>query len=131
MKRLLPLLLAALLVLSMAGCQKTPKTLSCQQVIDAYEAAGYTVSHREYPEQEYGYACHVVIEDGEDRISFEFYDSVQEAEAAAQERQWNVLLYGFSIIFGEPTWLRTETYGSIEIEYTEPALYRIFQQLTR
>ena len=130
-------IIAAVLLLSMAltmfaGCQKEKKEITCAQVIAAYEEAGYEVYHREYPEKEYGYVCMVRIEEGDgDSIEFHFHETSEDAQAEAEERQWNSLLWIFSAIYGEPTWLKTETYRNIEIEYDDDDLYTPFKELTK
>lgn len=129
MKKIIAMVLCLCLLLSMTGCG-TEKTVTCADVIAAYEAAGYSVSHRDYPEKEYGYLCMVRIseEDG-DSIEFHFHETAEEAEAEAKERQWNALLWLFSVIYSDPTWLETETYQNIEIEYDDDALYKPFDKL--
>lgn len=134
MKRMLCMLLFAAMVLSLfAGCtSKQDKEVTCQEVIAAYQEAGYTVYHRDYPEKEYGYLCCIEIEseDG-DHISFNFFDTDKEAEAYAEERQWNWALWLYTAAMFQPTWLTTETYGSIEIEYDDDDLYKPFKELVR
>lgn len=131
MKRITAMVLLAAMALTMfAGCQKEKKEITCAQVIAAYEEAGYEVYHREYPEKEYGYVCMVRIEEGDgDSIEFHFHETSEDAQAEAEERQWNSLLWIFSAIYGEPTWLETETYRNIEIEYDDDDLYTPFKEL--
>lgn len=132
MKRGISVLLLLALVLPLfSGCkEKEQREISCEEVIAAYEEAGYTVYHREEPEKEFGYTCLVSIsqEDG-DAIYFHFYETNEEAEAYAEERQWNVLVWLFTWIYGDPSWLTTETYRNIEIEYDDKELYKPFKEL--
>lgn len=134
MRKILCLLLLAAMVLSVfGGCAaKQNKEVTCRDVIAAYEEAGYEVWHRDYPEKEYGYACCIEIEseDG-DHISFNFFETKEEAEAYAEERQWNWALWLYTAAMLQPTWLTTETYGNIEIEYDDDALYKPFKTLVR
>ena len=134
MKRILCLFLLTALVLSLcAGCNANPgRRVSCDEVIRAYEEAGYEVSHRDYPEREYGYLCEVTIEEEDgDSIRFHFYETDEEAEAEAEERQWNWALWMFSVIYSDPTWLETETHYNIEIEYDDDALIEPFRKLVK
>ena len=133
MKRILCiLLLAAVTVSALAGCQGKGRQVSCDEVIAAYKEAGYEVSHRDYPEKEYGYVCMVRIEEEDgDSIEFHFHETEEEAEAEAEERQWNALLWGFSVIYGDPTWLTTESHYNIEIEYDDDALIEPFRKLVK
>ena len=89
MKRLIASILLLAMVLSMfAGCgKKEEREISCEEVIAAYEEAGYDVYHRDYPEKEYGYVCEVTIEEEDgDSIRFHFYETNEQAQAEAEER---------------------------------------------
>ncbi len=131
MKKALGILLALAVALSLFGCaEKEIKNLPPDQVEAAYQAKGYQVVRCDYPDQDYGYFCHLRIQSGEEEIHFKFYNTVQEAQAEEEERTWHPVLYLFTAALGQPTWLHTTTYGSIEIEYTDKALYKIFQELT-
>ena len=125
------LLLFAMVAAVFAGCAgKQGRPVSCDEVIAAYEAAGYQVYHREYPEKDYGYSCCIEI-DGEDgdHISFHFFDTAVEAESYAEERQWNWAVWLISVAMQQPTWLTTVTHYNIEIEYDSKDLYKPFEQL--
>lgn len=133
MKRIFCLfLLTALLLSVFSGCSGKSRPVTCDEVIAAYKEAGYEVSHRDYPEKEYGYVCMVRIEEEDgDSIEFHFHETQEEAEAEAGERQWNALLWGFSVIYGDPTWLETETHYNIEIEYDDDDLIKPFRKLVK
>ena len=133
MKKLTAAILLVAMVLSLfSGCQEEARPVSCEEVIAAYEAAGYDVSHRDYPEKEYGYLCEVTIEEEDgDSIRFHFHETNEEAEAEAEERRWNSVLWLFSVIYGDPTWLKTECYQNIEIEYDDDSLYEPFKELIK
>lgn len=134
MKRIFSVLLMVAMVLSLfSGCAgRQDKEVTCQDVIAAYEEAGYSVWHKDYPEKEYGYTCCIEIE-GEDgsHISFHFFDTEKEAQDYAKERKWNVVLWLYTAAMFQPTWLTTKTYGNIEIEYDDGALYKPFQSLLK
>lgn len=133
MKRILCLFfLPALLLSVFSGCSGKSRPVTCDEVIAAYEEAGYEVSHRDYPEREYGYLCEVTIEEEDgDSIRFHFYETDEEAEAYAEERQWNWALWMFSVIYSDPTWLETETHYNIEIEYDDDDLIKPFRKLVK
>lgn len=125
-------LLVAMLLPVFSGCSKQDKEISCADVIAAYEQAGYEVWHKEYPEKEYGYICCIEIEgEGDSHISFCFFEARAEAESYAKERKWNVVLWLYSAAMFHPTWLTTETYGNIEIEYDDQDLYKPFTTLVK
>ena len=134
MKRVIcVVLLAAMVLAAFSGCAAEPnRAVSCGEVVAAYEEAGYAVWHRDYPEKEYGYACCIEIE-GEDgnHISFYFFETEEEAESYADQRQWNWAVWLVSLAMFQPTWLTTKTYQNIEIEYDSDQLYKPFAELLK
>ena len=120
MKRFLALLLCAMLLLSCTACSvDQQKEITCQDVINAYENAGYQTWHLEEDDSDCGEVCYVKVfdNDSDEYIYFEFFDSEESAKAYADQRQWNVALWLFSLIYSDPQWLITKTYGNIEYEY--------------
>lgn len=131
--RLSILCVLATLTAMLMGCgsDDTHTILSCTDVVSAYEEAGYEVWHQEYAEEERDYLCEIAVEnDDGDSIHFHFFDSKEQAEEYAKERKWNVLLWAYAAVSGEPTWLYTEVYDTIEIEYDNKDLYKPFQELS-
>ena len=53
--------------------------------------------------------------------------SNEEADNYADERDWNILLYFFSELFGDSLWLKTKSYNNIAIEYDQSELYKPFE----
>ncbi len=132
MKRLIALLLALSLFFCLAACapkQVTPPT--CEELIAAYKEAGYHVFHVEDCDAPRN--CYVKIwqDDEYDYIYFEFFETAKDAEDHAAERQYNVVIYLFSVIFGDPHWLYTETCGNIEYEYSNKDLLKPFEDLIK
>lgn len=133
MKKVIALLLTAVLLLGCTGCKRETKAISCDDVIAAYEDAGYTIFHKETAAEDYTYSCYVQAthpETGE-YIMFHFFNSPEAAESYADTRQWNLVLWLYSAASGQPTWLATETYNNIEIEYDNGDLYKPFQTLLK
>ena len=105
---------------SCLGCSvSNPREISCQDVIDAYENAGYQVFHKDERDSETGQVCYVRVEDNDsdEYIYFAFFNSAESAKARAEQRQWNVFLWLFSVIYSDPQWVIAKTYGNIEYEY--------------
>ncbi len=132
MKRLIALFLCLCLFLSLTACapkEVTPPT--CEQLIAAYKEAGYHVFHHE--DCEAPQVCYVKIwlEDEYDYIYFEFFETAKDAEDYAATRQYNAVLYLFSVIYGDPSWLYTETCGNIEYEYCNKDLLKPFEELIK
>ena len=127
------IVLALIMFLScLTGCQANEVTqLTCDQIIAAYEKAGYEIFHKDTAAEEYAWACYVKAEDKEsgEYIFFHFFDSEDAAKAYADTQQWNVVLWLYSLISSQPTWITVKTYGNIEYEYSNSALIGPFQEL--
>lgn len=127
------ILLSCVLFISLVSCKNGEiKEITPEQVAMAYEEAGYDVWHSEEDDSIEGerYTVKATHENG-DYIFFHFFDSVENAEAYADSRQYNVVVWLFSVIYGDPSWLSTETYGNIEIEYDNKDLYEPFEELIK
>ena len=120
-----------------SGCntvKKTDKAITCDDVVLAYQEAGYSVFHKEYEEpDEFGAACYLRIDDkdSDDYIYFEFFQTHEEAVEYSEKRQYNVAIWLFSVIYGEPTWVTTKVYNQIEYEYWNAELEKPFLELIR
>lgn len=133
MKRISAWLLV-FLCLFFVGCNttvKTEKVVTCSNVIAAYKEAGYEVFHKESTTEDWDWVCYVKATDLEtdDYIFFYFFETHEEAVAYSEERQYNVLIWLFSVIYGDPSWLTTKVYNNIELEYDNGSLYEPFQDL--
>ena len=131
MRRFLVIFMAFALLLTFCGCSKSEKVISCGDVIAAYEEAGYEVWHSEWENQDFTYSVQANDPKTGEYISFHFFETSEEAEVYAETRQYHVLIWIFSVIYGDPSWLTTKTYQNIEIEYDHSYLYEPFQKLIR
>ncbi len=132
MKRLFAVLLVvSMLTLGACGSARKTTPPTCQVLIAAYEEAGYHVFHCETGD--YDWDCYVQIwkDDEYDAVYFHFFSTEEEAKAYDDEREYNILIYLFSVIYGDPQWLYTETCGNIEYEYTNEDLLEPFEKLIR
>ena len=133
MRRTLTVFCAVLLPLTlMAGCNSNDShnVISCADVVSAYEETGYEVWHNEYTEGDFLCTVNAENTDG-DIIYFTFFDSADEAEQYAKKGQWNVVLWMYSLVSGDPIWVHTEAYDTIAIQYENTDLYAPFQELKK
>ncbi|MBO5480806.1 MAG: hypothetical protein J6A63_06440 [Clostridia bacterium] len=132
MKRLICLFLIAICCLfcSCNRSEQTNKAITCDDVTAVYQAAGFTVFHSEKANVENG-VCYVKATDPDTQeyIFFYFFDTHEQANAYAKTREYNVLIWLFSAIYGDPSWLTTKVYNQIEIEYDQAYLYEPFKTL--
>ena len=132
MKKKILLLATLMTLISLTSCGNN-KEITCQDVINVYEEAGYGVFHSELTDQENGgYNCYVACTapNLDDTIYFHFFKTKEEAEEYSSEGEWNILLYLYSIIAAdEPIWVTTKTYNNIAIDYTDYYTYKPFKKL--
>ena len=139
MKRLLVYVLTLILLLTcFSSCaSKQDKEITCEDVIRVYEEAGYEVFHKETADSDDAWNCYLVIQKAGDEserpktVNFHFFDTAEEAEDFAAERRYNVLIWLFSVIYGDPMWITVKTYRNVEIEYEKRAYYKPFLELVR
>lgn len=112
------------------GNDDAHNVISCADVIASYEEAGCSVWHKEYPDGDRDYLCEVSAENEDgDTIYFTFYDSAVQAEEHAKQSRWDLLLWAYSLVSGDPTWVHTETYDTIAIQYENADMYAPFEEL--
>ena len=124
MKKIISILLLLSLSLSLFACQNPePKEISCEEIIAAYEEAGYYVLYHGHEGDEcyydLGYYCAFEVRDPDNDNNYMYvhrYFSEEDAKAACEERQFNPVLWLFFGIFGEWRWLHVRCYGNIEYE---------------
>ena len=135
MKKYISILMLFLSVISLASCDSqnitSDKEITCEDIIKVYEEAGYDIFHKETTEQDYDWECYVkcIAPDSDDYIFFYIFDTNEEAVNYADEREWNILLYFFSELFGDSSWLKTKSYNNIAIEYDQNELDVPFESL--
>lgn len=135
MKKFIYLIFTMLLLITFTSCSNdnivSEKEITCEDIIKVYEEAGYEIFHKETTGQEYSWNCYVkcTVPDSDDYIFFYIFETNEEAEEYAEKRNGNVLLYFFSGLYGDASWLKTKSYNNIEIEYDENYLYKPFKSL--
>ena len=120
MKKILSLLLLFSLALSFTACGKSEaKELSCEEIIAAYEDAGYTVTYHNHrqTDTESDVRCNIQIEDPKNPrknyLYVDRYSTEEKAEAAAEDTSYNPIVWFVFGIHGEWRWLKSEHYGTI------------------
>ena len=125
MKKIIAILLALVCLLSFTSCSiisrreiTFAKKLTCEEILSAYREAGYSVGYHNHGDPAYydlNEYCSIEIHDPnapeDDYMYITRYYSVEDAKAAAAERQFNPILWLFFGVFGEWRWLITARYG--------------------
>ncbi len=138
MKKIMSTLLLFSLFFSFTACSNStePKEISCEDIIKAYEDAGYYVAHGEHREEtDSAYLCYIrasVIEGPySDYIYFITCFTEEQAEEAAKTDKYNLAVWLYATVSGESRWLKTGTYGKIEYSYYNPKLIKPFNELIK
>lgn len=133
MKKIIFLIFIIAILFGLASCKNNvyEKQITCEDIIKVYEEAGFDIFHKETTTQGYNWNCYVkcTAPNSDEYIFFYIFETNDEALAYAKERDGNILLYLFSCIYGDSSWLRATTYNNITIEYDHKYLYKPFETL--
>ena len=122
MKKIISILLVFTFVFSFVGCRKEDKHLACEEIVAAYEEAGYSVFHNHddpfyYDLQQY---CYIKVSDPdapEDNYMYiDRYFTEEDANAVYEEYKYNAGLWLFFGIFGEWRWMKRGVYDDFTYE---------------
>ena len=123
-----------LLILLLGGCSAPRPDITREEIVQAYEEAGYEVWSRDYEEPgEYGEIGYVRANhpDG-DYIYFSVFETPEQAEAYKREFYHPAALGLFLSVFaGEVYVPKWEVYGCFVVQYENPAYYEVFQALLK
>ncbi len=130
------ILLLSLALSLTACCQSKPKEISCEDIIKAYEDAGYYVTHGTHKDEaDSSRLCYIKANISEDPDSDYIYFitcfTEEQAEEAREIDKYNLLIWFYGTISGESRWLKTGTYGKIEYSYYNPKLIKPFNELIK
>ena len=138
MKKILSIILLLSFVLSLTACGNStePKEISCEDIIKAYEDAGYYVTHGDHKDEaESSQLCYIkanLTEDSDsDYIYFITCFTEEQAEEAAETDKYNLAVWLYATVSGESRCLKTGTYGKIEYSYYNPKLMKPFNELIK
>ena len=137
MKKIISILLLLSLCFSVSACSKAEsKEISCEDIISAYEDAGYCVTHGEHKnEADSSQLCYIkanLTEDPDsDYIYFITCFTEEQAEEAAETDKYNLAVWLYATVSGESRWLKTGTYEKIEYSYYNSKLIKPFNELIK
>ena len=123
-----------LIILLLNGCAATPTDITREEIIAAYEQAGYSVVSRDYEQPgEYGEIGFVKADHPSgDYIYFSVFETEEQAKTYKQECYHPAMMGLFLSIFaGEIYVPRWEVYGCFVVQFENPAYYEVFQNLRK
>ena len=137
MKKILSIILLLSFCLPFTACNKAEvKEISCEDIIKAYESAGYYVVHGAHKnETDNTQLCYIkasLTEDSDsDYIYFITCFTEEQANEARKIDKYNLIIWFYAAISGESRWLKTGTYGKIEYSYYNSKLIKPFNELIK
>lgn len=136
MKKLTAFFIVALFAFVLAACTETePKEITCDEIIEVYEDAGYTVLHNHYDNSdEHDRWCSMNIEDPEkpdnNYMYINRYYTEEDAKAAKENDEYHIVIWLFAFPFGEHRWLKSGSYGTIQYSSYNSEMIELFEALT-
>lgn len=139
MKKAIAILLLMTCLISLASCEAgEPREISCEEIIEAYEAAGYRISYHNHGDPIYNDSrelCNIEIEDPDDPeknyIYITRYFTPEDAKAAAEKRSFNPALWLIFVVYGEWRWLQSGVYGDIYYTSFDSKILKPIKELTK
>ena len=137
MKKIISIVLLFSLCFSFTSCGNSaePKEISCEDIIKAYEDAGYFVSYHSHSEDSEDYYCYIIIYENEDSTSdlveITFYNSVEGAKETAENKRYNIAIWMVSAMYGEFRWLHTGYYGDMVYSTFEYKMLKPLKELMK
>ena len=138
MKKIISILLLLSLCFLFTACGNStePKEISCEDIIKAYEDAGYTVLYHGHENDEVyndlGQYCAFEIRDPDNEDNYMYvhrYFNEEDAKAANEEAEFHPVLWLFFGIFGEWRWLHTGCYGDLTYETFDRKMIKPLKEL--
>ena len=139
MERIISLCLVFILLFSLFSCKEVePRDISCEEIIAAYEEAGYTLRSHGHMDPTYtvdNIECSMSFAAGLDReysiVFIDKYFTEEDAKAADEEYSFNIVLMIIFTMFGETRWLYSECYGDIHYSSLDSSMMIPMRKLTK
>ena len=139
MKKIISMLLLLSLCFSFAACGTSEvKEISCEDIIKAYEDAGYTVLYHGHENDtvynDLGQYCAFEIRDPKDDDNYMYvhrYFNEEDAKEASEEEKSNLILWLFFGIYGEWRWLHTGYYGDLTYSTFDKKMIKPLKELIK
>ena len=135
MKRIIAFLLILVFALPLVACNSADgKYFTCEEIIEAYESAGYIVdTHTTFIEGSVctmsAYKSREDYNEENEYIHLVVFENEEYAKAYNAETQFNVATWLVFAMCGEPRWLHTERHGNVCVEYYPKSFMKPFTDL--
>lgn len=136
-KRIIAPALLLAIALSLVACGKSEgREISCEDIIKAYEEAGYTVAHHIHRDDaESDIKCKILIEDPDspkrNYLYIDRYSTAEGAKEADKGNTYNPAIWIIAALHGEWRWLKSEHYNDIHYSSYNKEIIKPLKQLIR
>lgn len=128
-----------ILLFSLFSCTEVePRDISCEEIIAAYEDAGYTLRSHGHMDPTYtadNIECSLSFGAGMDReysvVFINKYFTEEDAKAADEKNSYNIVLWIIFSVYGETRWLYSECYGDIHYSSLDRSMMIPMEKLTK
>lgn len=140
MKKLIALLLLFVFFISVVSCDAlAPKELSCDDIIKAYEDAGYNNVYHLHSDGDNKISsdeeCYLIIHENErddsDLVEIKIFHTEADAKKSAVFNRYHVVKWVIAVILGEGRWLKTGQYGNIEYSSYSREMLKPLRELVK
>lgn len=137
MKKIFVFLLVSFVFLFSACTKPEFKELTCEEIIKAYEDAGYIIEYHLHKEDmtDSDVVCSICIKDSknsEDNVLYiDRYKDEETTTSYAKDMKYNVVMWFVSSIYGESRWLKSEQYGVIHYHTYDGKMTKPLEELMK
>ena len=137
MKKIFVFLLVLFVFLFSACTKPEFKELTCEEIIKAYEDAGYIIEYHLHKEDmtDSDVVCSICIKDSknsEDNLLYiDRYKDEETTTSYAKDMKYNVVMWFVSSIYGESRWLKSEQYGVIHYHTYDGRMTKPLEELMK
>ena len=131
MKKAISFLAITCMSLCLCSCGSKPKyeTVDYTFLINAYKESNFEYKLFDYSSTEYcySYKYYFIISNKDDSAYFYVFDDVESAKEYKKDNEWNLILWFYSFISGDPTWVNCDRYENIVVTYEKGSLIKPFK----
>lgn len=130
-KRVFAFLIILFITITLSACNNVEqKELTCGEIIQAYEEAGYAnIFHEENESNEFYIIIYKTENINFDLAEINIYSSTEAAKDAANKKRYNIAIWFISAFLGETRWLESGHYGNIQYSSYDSKLLKPLKEL--
>lgn len=117
--------------LLLCSCVSKPKyeTMDYTFLVNAYKESDFEYKLFDYSstEYDYSYKYYFIVSDEDNSAYFYVFDNVESAKEYKKDNEWNLILWFYSFVSGDLTWINCDRYENIVVTYEKGSLIKPFK----